>query len=146
LRRPQIWDSKEHHEILPLSASDLKNEIERHPSCLIHYCEIHKKDPAFNGKELVSLEQDVRSLKQSVEQLRSKKNELAALAKGGITDELREQSKQIGIDLKGKEQELQEKEAAFKALYLACPNIPFAGVPVGGKEENEVVKVVGEKP
>jgi len=108
--------------------------------------EIHKKDPAFNGQELVSLEQDVRSLKQSVEQLRSKKNELAALAKGGITDELREQSKQIGIDLKRKDLELQEKEATFKALYLACPNIPFAGVPIGGKEKNEVVKVVGEKP
>ena len=108
--------------------------------------EVQKKDPAFNGQMLVDLEQNVRSLKQSVEQLRSKKNELALLAKGGITDELREQSKQIGVELKQKDHDLQEKEAAFKELYLACPNIPAAGVPIGGKEKNEVIKEVGHKP
>lgn len=108
--------------------------------------EVHKKDPAFNGQALVDLEQDVRSLKQSVEQLRSKKNELALLAKGGVTENIREQSKQIGVELKQKEHALQEKESAFKELYLACPNLPAAEVPTGGKEHNKVIKVVGEKP
>lgn len=112
----------------------------------IFIAEVHKKDPAFDATQLVSLDQEVRSLKQAVEALRSKKNELAVLAKSGITPELREQSKQIGVELKSKELELNETEAAFKELYLATPNIPAPDVPIGGKEKNEVIKQVGEKP
>ncbi len=118
--------------------------LREHPEKFIAL--IHKKDPAFDAQKLVSLEQEVRTLKQMVESLRSKKNELAMLAKSGITPEIREQSKQIGSDLKGKEAELEQADLAFKSLYLACPNIPEPDVPVGGKEKNTVVKEWGEKP
>ncbi len=107
---------------------------------------VHKKDPNFNAQKLITLDEEVRRLKQAVEQLRSKKNELAILAKSGITPEVREQSKQIGIDLKSKEHELNEKESSFNTLYLSCPNIPAPEVPVGGKEKNEIIKQVGKKP
>jgi seryl-tRNA synthetase len=104
------------------------------------------KDPAFDGKRLVDLDNQVRGLRLEVESLRHAKNELAQQAKGGITQELRDQSIEIGKQLKQKEVLLQEGEAAFKALYLACPNIPQPDLPLGGKEANKVVKEVGIKP
>ncbi|HLE76239.1 MAG TPA: serine--tRNA ligase [Candidatus Babeliales bacterium] len=118
--------------------------LREHPQKFV--AEILKKDPAFNAEELVLLDQTVRILKQAVEALRSKKNELAVLAKSGVTPELREHSKQIGVELKSKEQELNETEARFKELYLATPNLGMFDVPIGGKDKNKVVKIVGEKP
>ncbi len=118
--------------------------LREHPKKFIAL--IHAKDPNFNAEALITLDEDVRRLKHAVEQFRSKKNELAVLAKSGITPEVREQSKQIGINLKSKEHELDEKESLFNTLYLSCPNIPAPDVPVGGKEKNEVIKQIGKKP
>ena len=107
---------------------------------------LYEKDPAFDGQRLIELDQQLRSLRLEVEKLRSQKNELAMTARSGITDKIREQSKQIGSQLKEHEKNLETVELQFKELYLACPNLPLEGVPVGGKEKNEVIKVVGEKP
>jgi seryl-tRNA synthetase len=85
-------------------------------------------------------------VRQEVEDLRHEKNELAKQGRGGITPELRERSIHIGKELKTKEVDLEELEQKFNELYLFCPNIPEDDVPVGNKEANKVVKVVGEKP
>ena len=107
---------------------------------------IARKDPSFDSKKLYDLDATVRQLKQDVEQMRSQKNELASKAKSGVTDALRAESISLGERLKHKEHELAAVEAEFKALYLTCPNIPYADVPVGNKQENVVVKTVGQKP
>ena len=107
---------------------------------------LKSKDPEFDIEKLFKLDEDRRSLMQQVEDLRSQKNDLAKAAQGGITDEVRQQSIEIGKALKEKEKQFEEVAAEFKRLYLFCPNIPEAGIPVGGKEKNKVVKVVGEKP
>lgn len=107
---------------------------------------IKRKDPLFDIQRLYDLDSDVRQLKQDVESMRSAKNELAAQAKTGITQSLRAESIALGKDLKAKEAQLEQTEREFKALYLSCPNIPYEDVPVGNKQENVVVKTVGEKP
>ncbi len=106
---------------------------------------IKRKDPSFDGEKLLTLDKEVRELKIAVDDLRREKNELAQQGKGGVTDELRERAKALGKELKVKEAELHEKGEAFKQLYLRCPNIIMDSVPEGTEEQNEVVKVHGEK-
>jgi seryl-tRNA synthetase len=104
------------------------------------------KDPDFDVERLLSLDEEHRLLMQDIELLRAQKNELAKAAQGGITDELRQKSIEVGKQLKEKDQKFEEISAAFKELYLFCPNVPGADIPVGGKEANKVVKTVGKKP
>ncbi len=107
---------------------------------------VREKDPSFPAEKLIALDSQMREMKTAVETLRSKKNELALLAKTGITDDIRDQSKQIGSDLKTKLIALEKVEEDFKQLYLSTPNLPLSDIPVGGKEKNKMVKEWGEKP
>jgi seryl-tRNA synthetase len=107
---------------------------------------LKKKDPDFEGKKLYDLERQLRDLKQQVDDLRSQKNELAKKGQTGVSSELREKSKLLGAELKEKEAELQEKNDDFMALYLRCPNLLMESIQEGGKENNRVIKVYGEKP
>lgn len=106
---------------------------------------IKRKDPTYDAQRLFDWDIKLRALRQEVEELRRKKNELATQAKSGVTDELRAQSIQIGKELKSKESELEQLETDFKNLYLSCPNIPEVSIPLGGKEANKVVKTWGQK-
>lgn len=105
-----------------------------------------KKDPSFDVEQLLAFEKKVREVTVHVELLRSQKNDLAKQAQSGVTDALRQESVAIGKTLKEKEAELKELNDAFMAYALTCPNIPFDDVPVGNKEENQVVKEFGKKP
>ncbi len=107
---------------------------------------IKKKDPAFDGERLLTLDKEVRALKTAVDDLRHEKKMLAEQGKGGVTDELREKAKAFGKSLKEKEAELLKKDEAFRYLYLWCPNIIMESVPEGTEEQNEVIKVFGKKP
>jgi len=104
------------------------------------------KEPSFDAQRLFDLDAALRDIKIEVEALRHKKNELAQQGKGGITDELRAASVEVGKALKTKETELEQQEAEFKKLYLSCPNIPNDDIPAGNKEANKVVKVIGSQP
>ncbi len=107
---------------------------------------ITKKDPSFDGKKLLELDQKVRSFKTLLDELRSKKNELARSVRGPISDEIRQESKRLSDEIETVEKQLQTVEADFNYLYLRCPNIPLDEVPEGNKESNKVVKTVGEMP
>ncbi len=107
---------------------------------------IKRKDPSFDVKKLFETDKRLRELRMQVETLRHRKNELAEQGKKGVTPELREQSIAVGKELKQVENELHEVEKNFTALYLSCPNIPQEDIPVGGKEENVVIKKEGAKP
>jgi seryl-tRNA synthetase len=106
---------------------------------------ILKKDPKFSFDALVELDIQVRDLMQSVEQLRSEKNELARSAQKGVSDDIRQRSIAIGKELKEKESDLVSVSESFKDLYLRCPNLLFDDIPVGNKEQNQVVKEFGQK-
>lgn len=106
---------------------------------------IEKKDPSFDGKKLFDLDAQVRAIRLEVESLRQQKNELAQKAKSGVTPEIRQESIEVSKLLKLQEEVLVETEKTFLELYLSCPNIVEEDLPVGGKEANKVVKIVGEK-
>jgi len=108
---------------------------------------IRRKDPDFDGERLLTLDEEVRALRHEVEELRHRKNELAnAVRDSGLTPEIRDESVACGKRIKTQEAALVEAEAAFRQLYLTCPNIPEEGVPEGGKEHNRVVRQEGSKP
>ncbi len=107
---------------------------------------LSKKDPHYDVTQLISLDKELRALKNEVELLRCTKNELAQQGKSGITPELREQSIALGKLLKEKESALEALEHEFNEHYLACPNILLDEVPAGNKEENMVVSMFGQKP
>lgn len=105
-----------------------------------------KKDPQYDGKRLIELDEQTRTLSSLVESLRHKKNELADKAKGGVTPELREASIACGKELKEKEAALADLEGALRDHYLRAPNVPYDDIPEGGKESNAVVREWGSKP
>ena len=107
---------------------------------------IKKKDPKFDGQRLFELDQQVRQLKMSVEELRNSKNELAKLGQSGVTAELRERSQVLSKELKEREEELAQIQEEFNYVYLRCPNLLMEDIPEGGKESNTVIKTVGEQP
>lgn len=104
-----------------------------------------KKDPSFDIDRLQKLDEEFRSLSVRIEELRKQKNDLAVQAKSGITDEIRQQSIEVGKQLKEQEKELKVVQDAFKDMHLRCPNIALEDVPAGNKESNVVVKTHGDK-
>jgi seryl-tRNA synthetase len=120
------------------------NLLREHPQNIIE--RIKRKDPHFDARLLLKKDEQVRSLRTTVEDLRHRKNELASQGKKGITDELRQESIALGRELKEREKELAAAEKIFSDLYLSCPNIPQDDIPIGGKECNKVVRQEGEKP
>jgi seryl-tRNA synthetase len=104
------------------------------------------KDPSFDIDRLCALDDERRSLMQTVESLRARKNELAKQAQGGLSDDVRRESIVLGKELKEREASLERVSAEYTQLYLFCPNVPAANIPVGGKEANLVVRTVGKKP
>jgi len=107
---------------------------------------IKKKDPSFPVEMLIDLDNQVRSLQLDIEKMRQEKNELANQAKSGVTPEIREKSIALGKQLKEQEKLIEEIKPTFEELYLSVPNIPAEDVPEGNKDQNVVVKTVGEKP
>jgi seryl-tRNA synthetase len=104
------------------------------------------KDPNYPVDRLLQLDGQRRSLMTSIEQLRARKNELAKTAHAGVTDQVRSESMALSEQLKKQEAELEVITGEFKTLYLHCPNIPEASLPVGGKEANKSVEQWGTKP
>lgn len=106
---------------------------------------IMRKEPSFNVDGLIKLDHDARSIRAEVEAVRQEKNTLAAQGAQGITQELREKAQHLGKALKEKEDALKKIEEELKALWLACPNLPNADLPLGNKEANKPVRHHGEK-
>ena len=108
---------------------------------------IHKKDPSFDVDRLLDLDKQVRELRQSVETLRSQKNELTKQAKyGQVTDEVRTKSTAISQQLKEQDEQLNTVYEAFRDLYLHCPNFLDDAVPEGDERNNAVHSYHGDKP
>lgn len=118
--------------------------LREHPEKIIKLLAI--KEPSFDARALLQKDEQLRSLRSEVEQLRYLKNQLAKQAQGGITPAIREESIAVSSQLKKIETALEQCQLEFNELYLRCPNIPASDIPLGGKESNKVVKEVGSKP
>ncbi len=97
---------------------------------------------------LLELDEQRRSQIAAIEELRAKRNELSAAAKGQRpTDEQIAAGSELKEELAKLEDAFSALDQEFQQLLLAVPNIPTSDTPVGKSEdENVVVKTVGKKP
>jgi len=98
--------------------------------------------------KLLQLDEARRELQQQVDELRTKRNEIASSMKGGKPEQnLIDEGKQLKVGLAEREQYLKTAELEYITLMKKVPNMPLDFVPVGASEdENVVTKTVGERP
>lgn len=96
--------------------------------------------------KILELDTTKRSLLQTVDELRERRNANASTLKGGKPDQATiDEGRVIKAELSEKETVLHEVEAEFTALLKKVPNIAADDVPLGASEdENIVAKTIGE--
>ena len=107
------------------------------------------KNKGYNDVSIAHLldtDEQRRQLQQQVDELRTRRNEIAGQMKGGKpAPELVEK----GRSLKGKiaelESEVHDVDADFQAQMDAVPNVTLEDVPLGGEEDSVEVKVWGDR-
>ncbi|MEI6153562.1 MAG: serine--tRNA ligase [Deltaproteobacteria bacterium] len=117
------------------------------------YESLEKRGFSFNMEKLLKVDEKRRKLIQESESMKNERNELsneiARLKKAGSSpsqDKI-EHLRGLGKQIEGLEQEVRLAESEWNDLVLIMPNIPHSTVPVGrGDEDNQVVRVWGEKP
>lgn len=96
--------------------------------------------------ELLSLDDNRRSLQQHVDDLRERRNQNAAQMKGGRPEQSSiDEGKQIKAELTQLEDRLKAINAEYQTLMDSVPNMVFDDVPVGEEEDSVEVKRVGEQ-
>lgn len=97
---------------------------------------------------LLELDKKRRVLKQEVDELRQKRNEISSRMKGGNVDKkLVKNGKEIKKLLSSLESKFVKVKEEYERLMLLVPQIPSDDTPVGkGEDDNVVVDEAGEKP
>ena len=101
--------------------------------------------------ELLSQDEEYRQLTHKVEELKARRNkvskEIPKKKKAGEdVAPLIAEMKEVGDTIKSMDNERTTIQACIKAFLESLPNIPAEDVVAGGKENNEVLRVIGEKP
>lgn len=123
----------------------IRNEPERVAAALL------KKIDHVDLSEILELDQRYRTVMTTVEAERAKRNQLSkaagkARATGGDSSALEAEASAVGDSIARLEKELEEHDSRLQQLLDELPNLPDDRAPAGGKENNQVVKVWGEKP
>ena len=122
-----------------------------------------RKDPEFVKAALAKREYEVdftellqwdarrKEIIAEGEALKAERNrinkEIPRLKKEGAdVSAVMAQMKESGENVKSLDEELRQVEAKIEEFVAALPNLPADDVVAGGKENNQVVKVFGEKP
>ena len=92
-----------------------------------------------------------KDLLLEVEQVKAEANKLSASVpeakkRGENVQAIFAQVKTLNQSIQGKEVELKAVEARIESFLLELPNLPDEDLLAGGKENNEVIKVVGQAP
>ena len=92
-----------------------------------------------------------KDLLLEVEQVKAEANKLSASVpeakkRGENVQVIFAQVKTLNQSIQGKEVELKAVEARIESFLLELPNLPDEDLFAGGKENNEVIKVVGQAP
>ncbi|MCH9609703.1 MAG: Serine--tRNA ligase [Chlamydiales bacterium] len=112
---------------------------------------VQAKEPAADIYPLLTLDENVRALKQEIEELQNARNsdskKVGELKRNKEpADELMAQVRAIGEKISSLNHELSTVEEAFHEALARIPNLPLDEIKISqDKEENEVTKVVGEK-
>ena len=95
---------------------------------------------------LLDTDEQRRQLQQQVDELRTRRNEIAGQMKGGKpAPELIEQGRALKEELAKLESDLRDIEADFQAQMDAVPNITLDDVPLGGESDSVEIKEWGDK-
>ena len=99
-----------------------------------------------NVAAILELDAKRREAQLKADELREKRNAIAAQMKGGKpTPELIQEGKAIKDQLVGVEDELRSAEEAFNEAFVGLPNMLQEDVPLGGEEDSVEIKTWGEK-
>ena len=97
-------------------------------------------------EELLRRDDDRRELQRRVDELRTRRNQIATQMKGGKpAPALIDEGKQLKIELAKREEYLRSAEMEVDTLLAQVPNIIFADVPLGGEEDSVEIKRWGEQ-
>jgi seryl-tRNA synthetase len=113
---------------------------------------LKKRGSTFDLERLARVDDKRRDLIRQVEAMKNQRNvtsdEIARLRKSGLDGKEKiEQLRDLGRRIEAVGQELRSVEGEWELMSLEVPNIPHDSVPVGtGEEQNEVVRVWGDKP
>lgn len=95
--------------------------------------------------QILSLDQERKSLQQQVEALRQQRNTISEQIKSSKHDPtLIERAKSIKSELSTLEAQLTQKEKHFWQEFKRIPNPAFEDVPLGGEEDSVEIKKWGE--
>ena len=95
---------------------------------------------------LLDTDEQRRQLQQQVDELRTRRTEIAGQMKGGKpAPELIEQGRALKEELAKLESDLRDIEADFQAQMDAVPNITLDDVPLGGESDSVEIKTWGDK-
>ena len=95
--------------------------------------------------DVLKVDEEKRGLQQQVDDLRARRNDIAAQMKGGKPDpKLIAQGKEIKSKLAELEEQLKEVDARLTDGINSLPNIIFDDVPMGGEEDSVPVAEWGE--
>ena len=107
------------------------------------------KNKGYNDVSIARLldtDEQRRQLQQQVDELRTRRNEIAGQMKGGKpAPELIEQGRALKEELAKLESDLRDVETAFQAQMDAVPNITLDDVPLGGESDSVEIKEWGDK-
>lgn len=104
------------------------------------------KDPIVVD-ELIEIDQKARDLRNQLEKLYQRKNEIAEMMKDAAlrSDALKNEAKDLKIEADDLEPKVKAAEDLVHELINKIPNLHFADVPIGKNDkENIVLKKVGE--
>ncbi len=110
-----------------------------------------KRGGTFNLEGIISLDKQRREIITKTEGLKAKRNsvtqEISLLKRAKQNaDGLIEQMGAVGEEIKELDAKLAQIESQLKEEAAALPNMPDDDIVSGGKENNEVIKIVGQKP
>lgn len=107
------------------------------------------KNKGYNDVSIARLldtDEQRRQLQQQVDELRTRRKEIAGQMKGGKpAPELIEQGRALKEELAKLESDLRDIEADFQAQMDAVPNITLDDVPLGGESDSVEIKAWGDK-
>lgn len=110
------------------------------------------KEPSIDLTPIMELDQKVRNEIQELEELQATRNQLsqeigAEKKKGIDSEQLKTKAKTINEQIHHCSEQLKADEEKLFQLLAALPNIPADDIKVSlDKADNEVIKLVGEKP
>lgn len=125
--------------------------IRSNPDYVKAGCHKRGKDMDAVVDEILALDAERRTITAEVEAKKAEQNaasrDIPRIKKeGGDVSAIMAKMKELSAAVKEQDAKLGEVEARQRELMLSMPNLPYDDVVAGGKENNAVVHVFGEKP